>query len=117
MEFVAKLCLKTVQILFKCNDISTTNMLTTRTEMKIDLPFVFSSIILSIYVLLSFVPNTRAIRCFECDSFDDFTCTELWDPELDVNWSFLNNCSHVAGAKYCIKMTGIYQVYRKYFKS
>ena len=85
-------------------------MLKTRTEHNITLQVVFSSAILSIYILLSFVPHTRAIRCFECDSFDDFTCTELWDPELDVNWSFLNNCSHVSGAKYCIKMTGIYQV-------
>ena len=51
-----------------------------------------------------------AIRCYECDSFEDFTCTENWDPDIDVNLSFLNNCSHVSGASYCIKMTGIYQV-------
>ena len=61
-----------------------------------------------------FISNTlqiaAAINCYECDSFDDFTCTEIWDPELDVNLSFLSNCSHVSGPSYCIKMTGIYQV-------
>ena len=71
---------------------------------------------LEIFVILLSIPITKAINCFECDSFDDFTCTEIWDRDLDVNWSFLNNCSHVAGAKYCIKMTGIYQVYRYNFK-
>ena len=55
-----------------------------------------------------------AIYCYECDSFDDFTCTEIWDAELDVNSLYLSNCSHVSDAKYCIKMTGIYQVNKLY---
>ena len=63
-----------------------------------------------VFVLLSLVPLSKALNCYECDSYYDFTCTEIWDLDLDVNWSFLSNCSHVAGAKYCIKMTGIYQV-------
>merc|ERR1711997_1034025 len=65
--------------------------------------------IVGLLVLSQYSPYVEAINCYECDSFDDFTCTEIWDPELDVNLSFLNNCSHVSGAKYCIKMTGIYQ--------
>ena len=68
-----------------------------------------------LFVLSQFSSCVEAINCYECDSFDDFTCTEIWDPELDVNLSFLNNCSHVSGAKYCIKMTGIYQVCKALF--
>ena len=79
-------------------------------KIKISFHIVYQITILSLFLFLSFIPSTKSISCFECDSFDDFTCTELWDPDLDVNLSFLNNCSHVSGAKYCIKMTGIYQV-------
>ena len=79
-------------------------------KINISVPIAYQRLLICVCVLLSFIPSTKSISCFECDSFDDFTCTELWDPDLDVNLSFLNNCSHVAGAKYCIKMTGIYQV-------
>ena len=82
----------------------------TRIQRQQILQFLKYNLLVTFVILLLSVPLTKAINCFECDSFDDFTCTEIWDSDLDVNWSFLNNCSHVAGAKYCIKMTGIYQV-------
>ena len=65
---------------------------------------------INLYLLSSTLPFAEAINCYECDSFDDFTCTEIWDSELDASLSYLSNCSHVSDAKYCIKMTGIYQV-------
>ena len=55
----------------------------------------------------------QAIDCYECDSFYNFTCNEIWDSELQINSVYLSNCSHVSQAKYCIKMTGIYQVFKK----
>ena len=55
-----------------------------------------------------FVPSVKAIHCFECDSANNFTCTEFWDPTLVVTEKFLTDCSHVHDAKYCVKMNGIF---------
>ena len=50
-----------------------------------------------------------ALSCYECDSSSNFTCTERWDPSEPTVQKYLNfDCSHVHNAKYCVKMTGIY---------
>ena len=50
-----------------------------------------------------------ALSCFECDSSNDFTCTERWDSTEPTVRTYLNyDCLHVHQAKYCVKMTGIY---------
>ena len=50
-----------------------------------------------------------ALSCYECDSSSNFTCTERWDPSEPTVQKYLNfDCSHVHQAKYCVKMTGIY---------
>ena len=52
---------------------------------------------------------TAALSCYECDSSSNFTCTERWDPSEPTVQKYLNfDCSHVHNAKYCVKMTGIY---------
>merc|ERR1712226_498167 len=48
------------------------------------------------------------IECYECDSSNNFTCTEFWDPNLVTTEVYLTNCQHVYGASYCVKMTGIF---------
>lgn len=47
---------------------------------------------------------SEAIHCYECDSSNDFSCTEFWDPKLPVTEQYYNNCSHVYDAKYCVKV-------------
>jgi hypothetical protein len=49
-------------------------------------------------------PGTAAIECYECDSSADFSCTEFWDPTLEVTDKYYNDCTHVHDAKYCIKV-------------
>ena len=49
-----------------------------------------------------------AISCFECDSSNDFSCTEFWDPDAAVIKEYYSDCSHVYDAKYCVKMTGVF---------
>jgi len=49
-----------------------------------------------------------AISCYECDSSNNFSCTEFWDPSLPVSRQYYSNCSHVFEARYCIKMTGVF---------
>lgn len=48
------------------------------------------------------------IGCYSCDSSNHFSCSEFWDPSLAVNNKYYSNCSTVQDAKYCIKMTGVY---------
>merc|ERR1711997_574993 len=43
-----------------------------------------------------------------CDSSNDFSCTEYWDPTLPVTSQYYSDCSHVYEANYCIKMTGVF---------
>lgn len=52
---------------------------------------------------------TAAIRCFECDSSNNFTCTEKWDPSEPIVQRYLTYCGHIFEARYCVKMTGIYE--------
>eukprot|EP00095_Tigriopus_kingsejongensis_P010150 snap_masked-scaffold575_size133042-processed-gene-0.4 protein:Tk10150 transcript:snap_masked-scaffold575_size133042-processed-gene-0.4-mRNA-1 annotation:"hypothetical protein AaeL_AAEL001403" len=49
-----------------------------------------------------------AINCYECDSAQNFTCTEFWDTGSPVVSKYLTDCSHVHDAKYCVKMNGIF---------
>ena len=64
---------------------------------------------LSLCILfLAFVNHTQAINCYSCESSQDFSCSEFWDPSLDVNHQYLSDCRDVYDAKYCVKMTGIY---------
>ena len=52
---------------------------------------------------------TAALSCYECDSSNNFTCTERWDPNDPTSLRYLNpDCRHVFEARYCVKMTGIY---------
>jgi len=59
--------------------------------------------------IISLLPISFAIRCFECDSSKDYSCTEEWDPSLPVVSHFLTDCSHVFEAQYCVKMTGVFE--------
>ena len=54
------------------------------------------------------VDSTNAISCYECDSSNNFSCTEFWDPTLPVTSQYYSNCSHVFEARYCVKMTGVF---------
>ena len=58
-----------------------------------------------IYFLL---PSTFAIYCFECDSSNNFPCSEYWDATTEVAAEYFTNCDHVYEASYCVKMTGVY---------
>ena len=50
-----------------------------------------------------------ALSCYECDSSSNFTCSERWDADEPTVHRYLNlDCPHVHQAKYCVKMTGIY---------
>ena len=35
------------------------------------------------------------ISCYECDSSQNFTCNEFWDPTQHVNELYRTNCRHV----------------------
>merc|ERR1739844_288214 len=68
---------------------------------------------LSIVTLLSSLIHRSAsiegsIDCYSCDSSSDFSCSEFWDPSLDVNKQYYSDCSEVYDAKYCVKMTGVF---------
>ena len=62
------------------------------------------------YCLLTWDNNfVTALSCYECDSSNNFTCTERWDPNEPTVRKYLNvDCAHVFEAKYCVKMIGIY---------
>merc|ERR1711923_657791 len=64
---------------------------------------VVTTLIMSLMVKLS-----SGISCYECDSSNNFSCTEFWDPSLPVTSQYYSNCSHVFEARYCVKMTGVY---------
>ena len=64
--------------------------------------------LVSIIWLSLFVTTGWAISCYECDSSNNFSCTEFWDPTLPVSVQYYSNCSHVFEARYCIKMTGVF---------
>ena len=70
----------------------------------------FIAIISCIYCFLTWNKSlVTALSCYECDSSSNFTCTERWDPSEPTVQKYLNfDCSHVHQAKYCVKMTGIY---------
>ena len=57
---------------------------------------------------LGFVKSSQSISCYSCESSKNFSCSEFWDPSLDVNQQYLSDCRNVYDAKYCVKMTGIY---------
>ena len=60
-------------------------------------------------IFFSFVVRlSDCIGCYNCDSSSHFTCSEFWDPTDDVNAQFETDCRNVSDAKYCVKMTGVY---------
>ena len=74
-----KLCLSLIHALF---------------SFLFSLPLPQSSLILKIFEFPFSVSS--AIGCYECDSSKNFTCTEFWDPNLDVTLPYLSpDCSHV----------------------
>ena len=50
----------------------------------------------------------EAIWCYQCNSANNFTCTEKWDPNLPTSLQYYINCKEVFDSNYCIKMTGIF---------
>ena len=68
------------------------------------------AVVSCIYFCLTWNKNlVTALSCYECDSSSNFTCTERWDPSEPTVQRYLNlDCQHVYQAKYCVKMTGIY---------
>ena len=66
---------------------------------------------LSSLLLLVLVPLASAglgIGCYECDSSNNFTCTEFWDVGTGVADRYMSDCSHVFEATHCVKMTGVF---------
>ena len=59
-------------------------------------------------ILSSIIKCSESIYCYSCDSSADFTCSEFWDPSQEVNKQYYSDCSDVYDAKYCVKMTGIF---------
>merc|ERR1712218_3531 len=59
-------------------------------------------------ILSSLINRSESIWCYNCDSSSDFSCSEFWDPSLDVNQPYYSNCTSVYDAKYCVKMTGVF---------
>jgi len=67
--------------------------------------------LLAVALVVLMVPAATvkaSIGCYECDSSNNFSCTEYWDPSLPVTSQYYSNCSHVFEANYCIKMTGVF---------
>merc|ERR1719411_658709 len=62
--------------------------------------------ILVLSVLFTVIPYCYSIYCYSCDSSNDFSCAEFWDPS--ENQQYYQNCSKVYNANYCVKMTGVY---------
>uniref|UniRef100_A0A0K2V6G1 Uncharacterized protein n=1 Tax=Lepeophtheirus salmonis TaxID=72036 RepID=A0A0K2V6G1_LEPSM len=60
-------------------------------------------------LLSCIVPFSEGIFCFSCDSSEDIACHEFWEADLDDELLYLNDCSHIQNAQYCVKMTGIYE--------
>ncbi|XP_023334027.1 uncharacterized protein LOC111705644 [Eurytemora carolleeae] len=58
-------------------------------------------------VLCMSLPFGLSIHCFECNSADDFPCSEFWEVN-EVASQYLTDCSHVFEAGYCVKMTGVF---------
>ena len=65
-------------------------------------------LILVLSGLVILIPFSESIYCYRCDSSNDFSCSEFWDPSLDVNGQYYSDCGNVFDAKYCVKMTGVY---------
>ena len=59
-------------------------------------------------ILSSLVQQSESINCYSCDSSSDFSCSEFWDPSLDVNQQYYSDCGTVHDAKYCVKMAGVF---------
>jgi len=63
----------------------------------------------AILLLPLFLQTTLSIQCFECDSSENFPCSEYWNVNDGVAGQFINDCAHVFEAQYCIKMTGVFE--------
>ena len=59
-------------------------------------------------ILSSLFQQSESINCYSCDSSSDFSCSEFWDPSLDVNQQYYSDCGTVHDAKYCVKMAGVF---------
>ena len=35
------------------------------------------------------------IQCYECESATNYSCTEFWDYDPELNGRYLTNCQHV----------------------
>lgn len=56
----------------------------------------FATSSLFLLLLPALFSSAAAIGCYECDSSKNFTCTEFWDPHLDIPIPYLSpDCSHV----------------------
>ena len=77
----------------------------------------------SIIILLSVigVTTSQSINCYECDSSNDFSCTEFWDPTLPVteqvdavfiyfyNYMFFRPLVYIRIAETCYSWHRVYQ--------
>ena len=59
-------------------------------------------------IISSLIHRSWSIDCYSCDSSSDFSCSEFWDPSLDVNQQYYSDCGTVHDAKYCVKMAGVF---------
>merc|ERR1711983_98977 len=59
-------------------------------------------------IISSLIQLSESINCYSCDSSSDFSCSEFWDPSLDVNRQYYSDCKTVHDANYCVKMTGVF---------
>ncbi len=62
----------------------------------------------ALLIVICHIRANYGIACFDCDSSKDFTCSEFWDPALDVNRQYYSDCGNVYNSQYCIKMTSIF---------
>jgi len=71
-----------------------------RTTLTSLLGLLFSSLI-----LLQLAKESRAFRCYVCDSKDDMECTENVPSDSRL---ISKDCDSITGAKFCVKTTNIY---------
>lgn len=63
------------------------------------------AIVILFTLIISFLPQALAFKCYVCDSKDDIDCTEKLPKKIRLT---PKDCKDIVGAKYCIKTTNMY---------